>query len=274
MAVTVPNTFTDGNTIFAQEMNDNFTAITTKAADKTGAETMVGPVTLSNVAQITSAVGSIGSLAWRFLGDFATGFFQPIASALTIVCGGLEAAKFTGSGLFVGPASGGSSTDNTGLTLSTGGVLNDVAQFIQNHDDDGVLTISSTGNIVLDPGDSVGTDLVEISGDLSAGDGTFLGNVSATDVSAGGDLTVGGASTFTGLLTALGAISGATSISTGTFSGTNFTASGFMTMVEIADPANPAANSGRIYVRDNGGGKSQLCVVFGSGAPIVIATEP
>lgn len=48
----------------------------------------------------------------------------------------------------------------------------------------------------------------------------------------------------------------------------------FMAMTEIADPAAAAANGGRLYVRDNGAGKTQLCVRFATGAVQVIATEP
>lgn len=50
-------------------------------------------------------------------------------------------------------------------------------------------------------------------------------------------------------------------------------ASGFE-LPEISDPAAPAANKGRLYVRDNGAGKSQLVVRFPSGAIQVISTEP
>lgn len=45
-------------------------------------------------------------------------------------------------------------------------------------------------------------------------------------------------------------------------------------MDEIADPAAPAANKGRLFCRDNGSGKTQLCIRFNSGAVQVIATEP
>lgn len=41
-----------------------------------------------------------------------------------------------------------------------------------------------------------------------------------------------------------------------------------------ADPAAPAENGARWYVRDNGAGKTQLCVRFATGAVQVIATEP
>jgi hypothetical protein len=45
-------------------------------------------------------------------------------------------------------------------------------------------------------------------------------------------------------------------------------------LTEIADPSAPATNSGRLYMRDNGSGKTQLCVIFPTGAVQVIATEP
>lgn len=43
---------------------------------------------------------------------------------------------------------------------------------------------------------------------------------------------------------------------------------------EITAPENGPANTGRLFVRDNGSGKSQLCVIFASGAIQVLATEP
>jgi hypothetical protein len=39
------------------------------------------------------------------------------------------------------------------------------------------------------------------------------------------------------------------------------------------DPDAPAANAARLFVRDNGSGKEQLCVRFPTGAVQVIATE-
>jgi len=48
----------------------------------------------------------------------------------------------------------------------------------------------------------------------------------------------------------------------------------FVEMLEITDPTAPSANNGRVYVRDNGAGKTQLVVRFPTGAIQVIATEP
>jgi hypothetical protein len=46
------------------------------------------------------------------------------------------------------------------------------------------------------------------------------------------------------------------------------------TFTETSDPAAPIADKAILYARDNGGGKTQLCVRFPTGAVQVIATEP
>jgi hypothetical protein len=48
----------------------------------------------------------------------------------------------------------------------------------------------------------------------------------------------------------------------------------YMESVEITAPAAPAANAGRLFFRDNGSGKTQLCVIFATGSVIVLATQP
>lgn len=50
--------------------------------------------------------------------------------------------------------------------------------------------------------------------------------------------------------------------------------SGFVSLGEISDPAAPGADTARLFVRDNGSGKSQLCIRFATGAVQVISTEP
>lgn len=49
---------------------------------------------------------------------------------------------------------------------------------------------------------------------------------------------------------------------------------GYTELTEVSDPAAPATNKGRLYVRDNGAGKTQLVVRFPTGAIQVISTEP
>jgi hypothetical protein len=47
---------------------------------------------------------------------------------------------------------------------------------------------------------------------------------------------------------------------------------GYSELVEIGTPSAPPANHARLFVRDNGSGKTQLCVRFPSGAAKVLAT--
>lgn len=49
---------------------------------------------------------------------------------------------------------------------------------------------------------------------------------------------------------------------------------GAMQFTEISEPSAGASNTGRLYAKDNGGGKTQLCVRFASGASQCFATEP
>lgn len=48
---------------------------------------------------------------------------------------------------------------------------------------------------------------------------------------------------------------------------------GFEQFVEMADPNAAGTNQARLFARDNGSGKTQLCVQFNTGTPIVIATQ-
>ena len=48
----------------------------------------------------------------------------------------------------------------------------------------------------------------------------------------------------------------------------------FYELSEIGTPAAPAPNRARLFVKDNGAGKTQLCVRFHTGAVKVIVTEP
>ena len=60
----------------------------------------------------------------------------------------------------------------------------------------------------------------------------------------------------------------------GVFQG-SVTTTSYIQMQELAaDPAAAPANAARLFLRDDGSGKSELCVRFASGAVQVIATEP
>jgi hypothetical protein len=54
-----------------------------------------------------------------------------------------------------------------------------------------------------------------------------------------------------------------------------WTSPNFQEMIEVTvDPGAPAADKARLFVRDNGAGKTQLCVRFSTGAVQVLATQP
>lgn len=48
----------------------------------------------------------------------------------------------------------------------------------------------------------------------------------------------------------------------------------FQEMREISAPGAPAADKGRLFLRDNGSGKTQLCIRFNTGGVVVIVTQP
>jgi hypothetical protein len=59
----------------------------------------------------------------------------------------------------------------------------------------------------------------------------------------------------------------------GYFAGSVYT-SRYVDVQKSTTPAAPEINQARLFVRDDGTGKSQLCVVFTTGAVQVIATQP
>lgn len=83
-------------------------------------------------------------------------------------------------------------------------------------------------------------------------------------VAKSGSQTISGDKTFSGTNTFSGAVSLSSSAST----------SSYLDFSEISDPDAPGSNTARIYARDNGSGKTQICVRFPTGSSVVIATEP
>ena len=49
---------------------------------------------------------------------------------------------------------------------------------------------------------------------------------------------------------------------------------GAIEFAEMTAPAAGAANTGRLFCRDNSSGKTQLCIIFSDGVIQVIATQP
>ena len=59
----------------------------------------------------------------------------------------------------------------------------------------------------------------------------------------------------------------------GWFSGRVYTST-YHELSETSTPAAPATSRGRLFLRDNGAGKTELCVRFNTGAVQVLATQP
>jgi hypothetical protein len=70
-----------------------------------------------------------------------------------------------------------------------------------------------------------------------------------------------------------GVVGSTTSGYAGYFSGKVYSTQ-FYELSEISAPLAPAANRARLFVRDNGAGKTQLCVRFNTGAIQVLASQP
>jgi hypothetical protein len=49
---------------------------------------------------------------------------------------------------------------------------------------------------------------------------------------------------------------------------------GLFEYTEMTAPAAGAANTARVYAKDNGSGKTQLCAIFNTGAEQCFATQP
>ena len=45
-------------------------------------------------------------------------------------------------------------------------------------------------------------------------------------------------------------------------------------LLEMSTPSAPTSNKAKLFIRDNGSGKTQLCVRFHTGAAQVLATQP
>ncbi|MCD4785377.1 MAG: hypothetical protein K8T10_16280 [Candidatus Eremiobacteraeota bacterium] len=124
---------------------------------------------------------------------------------------------------------------------------------------------------------NVGSDTAT-DGNIIAADGTdwdsktpdSAGLVTKTD-----EQTISGDKTLSGTVS----FSGETSFSNNTsFTGDVTMSSALKTtsyvdIEEIEIPSNPDADTARLFVKDNGSGKTQLCVIFPTGNTIVIATE-
>lgn len=94
-----------------------------------------------------------------------------------------------------------------------------------------------------------------------------------TPVNKAGD-TVSGSLTVTGVLSGNGAVILGDAVGDAiSVLGTPVFYS-YIDMPEQSTPSAPGTNTGRLFCRDNGSGKTQLCIIFNTGAVQVISTQP
>lgn len=141
-----------------------------------------------------------------------------------------------------------------------------------------------TGSTAADTGNTMFLQIIRGSAGLNAVNAKVTGDANARwDVNADGSMHWGPGTTTTDTTLSR---SGANEMTmSGTFKATRVTLDGLTDSVNInggwislerrADPAlaNITVAEGALYTRDNGSGKTQLCVRFGTGNPIVLATQ-
>lgn len=119
--------------------------------------------------------------------------------------------------------------------------------------------------------------------DFSPGGNLLVGG--STDISGGGGLKVFGSTAATSTTSGALQVVGGAGIGGAVFAGGNMTtgaalrstssSSGYLELTEQASaPAAPSANGVRLYIRDNGSGKTVLFARFASGAEQQLAIEP
>jgi hypothetical protein len=110
------------------------------------------------------------------------------------------------------------------------------------------------------------------------GDATVAGSLATAGIG-----SFSGAGLNTGVALNMRCVSGLVGLRIATSGGTVFfdtwddrriELSGLLDLVEQSTPAAPTVNTARLFARDNGAGKTQLCVIFNTGAVQVLATQP
>lgn len=145
-----------------------------------------------------------------------------------------------------------------------------------------VLGAAEYNSIVLDPNtDSYGVYLKTTKGASATESNLYLdpasGSVSLVDGTDAFDLNIYDATTQSVSLKANGSSwlnGGNVGIGTASPDTRLDIDAGAMEFAEMTAPSGGVANTARLFARDNGSGKTQLCVIFATGAIQVLATEP
>ncbi len=232
------------------------------------------------VANLNSGTGATGSTFWRGDGTWATpaggspggssgavqynnaGAFAGV-TGITLSSGSLNGLAITGGSVSSSaPLMTGAQTWSNGLAATL--VSIDLTNANNASSSGRYLSLKSNGTEVfgIETGSGLGTvnsnGNAIFNGYMYAGTGYLVGNgtfISFSDGSAYSARLRSGGSTILGLVDS----------STG---GASFE------LTEMTAPAAPASNKARLYIEDNGSGKTRLMVIFPSGAAQQIAIEP
>lgn len=208
--------------------------------------------------------GSGSAPAYAFAAEPTTGHYRIGAANIGHVFSGSLRRTETGSAINLGSGItlGWSSSATVGAAADT--TLTRVAA--------GVLGVGSALAIGTSPA-SAGTLRLANTATVQFRNAANSADIQALTVDGSNQVTLGNSGNTTVVQSAtLNLIANASSIN---LTCTNFNLStAYATFSEIADPGVAAADGARLYARDSGGGKTQLVVVFSSGAVQVLATEP
>lgn len=201
-----------------------------------------GTVSTTMGSNIVSGTGT------RFLQDLGVGDRITIGGVTDVITG-------------IASETGLTTANNWGSNLSAQDATIDKAVFRLDKSDGGrTVVVDSRGfiGILRDPG----TNAFEVDGVVAT---AFFGPVGiggAPDSTVASLKAIANSATVAAIATAQAG------------AGPSVAVDKYVELTETTDPGAPAAEKGRLYVRDNGADKSQLVVVFPSGAVQVIATEP
>ena len=197
-----------------------------------------------------------------------------------------ETAALNGTAILAtNTAVGTSTTNGSGIrALSGGGDVNDIhpsghwgdaaGEFAGFYGAIGASTGAGIGVVGLSP------SFIGVLGEASPGGGVFGGDqgpVGVYGIVGDGYAGVSGAATSGygvrgGSFNGVGVRGESTNGLAGQFQGPVEVSEGYIDVTEIALPASPAADTARLFVRDNGS-KTELCVLFPTGAVQVIKTQ-
>lgn len=269
--------------------NTNATAVG-KSATAVGNATAVGSSASASGSDQSTAIGCTTSAAGSL--STALGYAASAGGTNTTALGTSTSAPSTG-GTAVGKSAA-AATNGTAVGLSANASGSDQSTAV------GATTTSAgvRSTAVGYAASSGGTDTTALGNSASA-PSTNATAVGKSATVTGSGLAVGKSATASGtdLSTAIGTLAQATVTRatalghTATAGHDNAVALGYgvsstaANQIEIgarhlegvelgADPAAPATDGFRLYAKDNGAGKTQLCVRFPTGAVQVIATEP